>query len=248
MLYRVEGIVIRSFDYGEGNKIITIYTRTHGKASVMVKGAKKLKSRHSAITQLFTYGEFVYYQGGQMGSLNQGEIIQPHQKLREDLHLSAYSAYLVEMVDRMTGEQEGSEFLFEQLQTALSLLEEGKEPQVVLRIFEMKMLGLSGVMPVLHECVSCGAVEPPFALSAAMGGLLCTRCQRRDVRAMIVGEATVKLLRVFQQMDLRRLGKVEIKDQTKAELKQFMRSFMNTHVDISFRSQKFMDQMDKHNI
>lgn len=43
MLYRVEGIVIRSMDYGEGNKIVTLCTESGGKAGVLVRGAKKPK-------------------------------------------------------------------------------------------------------------------------------------------------------------------------------------------------------------
>ena len=45
MQYRVEGIVIRSMDYGENNKIITVYTNTNGKVGIVVRGAKKAKSR-----------------------------------------------------------------------------------------------------------------------------------------------------------------------------------------------------------
>ncbi|GIQ65347.1 hypothetical protein PACILC2_39150 [Paenibacillus cisolokensis] len=61
MLYRVEGIVIRSMDYGEGNKIVTIITDTHGKAGVLIRGAKKARSRHASLAQPFTYGEFVFF-------------------------------------------------------------------------------------------------------------------------------------------------------------------------------------------
>lgn len=61
MLYRVEGIVIRSMDYGEGNAIITLCTENAGKVGVLVRGAKKVKSRHAALIQLFTTGEFVFF-------------------------------------------------------------------------------------------------------------------------------------------------------------------------------------------
>lgn len=40
MLEKCEGIVIRSIDYGESNKIVTLYTREWGKVGVMARGAK----------------------------------------------------------------------------------------------------------------------------------------------------------------------------------------------------------------
>ncbi|ANE48942.1 DNA recombination protein RecO [Paenibacillus swuensis] len=248
MLYKVEGIVIRSMDYGEGNKIITIYSKTHGKIGIMAKGAKKLKSRHAGVSQLFTYGEFMFYKTSGLGSLNQGEILTAHHKIRGDLHLAAYAAYLVEMVDRMVEDTEASEFLFEQLKAALDAFEEGKDPQIIVRMFEMKMLHFSGVAPVLDACVHCGRDEPPFSLSPGMGGLLCRLCRLRDPRGISVTEGTVKLLNVFQQVDLRRLGNITVKHETRLQLKQCMRAYMDIHVSIPFRSLHFLDQMDKYDI
>lgn len=51
MLEKCEGIVIRTTDYGETNKITTLYTREWGKVGVMARGAKKTNSRLSAVTQ-----------------------------------------------------------------------------------------------------------------------------------------------------------------------------------------------------
>ena len=77
MLQKCEGIVIRTTDYGETNKIVTLYTREWGKIGVMARGAKKPNSRLSAITQLFTYGYFLLQNGRGLGSMQQGEIITP---------------------------------------------------------------------------------------------------------------------------------------------------------------------------
>ena len=77
MLQKCEGIVLRTTDYGETNKIVTLYTREWGKIGVMARGAKKPKSRLSAITQPFTYGYFLLQKGSGLGNLQQGEIIAP---------------------------------------------------------------------------------------------------------------------------------------------------------------------------
>lgn len=245
MLYKVEGIVIRSMDYGEGNKIISLFTRETGKMSVMARGAKKLKSRHSAITQLFTYGQYVVYKSGQMGTLNAGEIIDSHHKLRENLHAAAYSSYLAEMYDKLMGEMEPNAVMFEQLLAALKAIEENKEPAIILHIMEMKMLALSGYSPELSHCVSCGTEEGDMVLSAGNGGVLCRACKGKDPHAVALSEASWKLLRLFQRVDLRRLGNVEVKQTTKAQLKQCMRALMDTYLDLRWKSRHFLDQMDK---
>jgi DNA repair protein RecO (recombination protein O) len=248
LLYKVEGIVVRSMDYGEGHKIISVYTREAGKMSVMARGAKKLKSRHGAITQLFTYGQFVIYKGGQMGTLNAGEIIDAHIKLREDLMKGAYAAYIAELYEKLTGESEPNAMLFEQLLAAFKSLEEGKEPSTIAHIIEMKMLGLSGYLPELSECVSCGQTEGEMALSPGNGGLLCRVCRARDPYSILISPGTLKLLRLFRQVDLRRLGQVDIKPLTKTQLKQSMRALMDTYLDVRLKSRNFLDQMEKYDI
>lgn len=245
MLYKVEGIVIRNMDYGEGNKIISLYTRETGKMSVMARGAKKLKSRHSAITQLFTYGQYVVYKAGQMGTLNAGEIIDSHHKLRENLHAAAYSSYLAEMFEKLTGDMEPNPALFEQLLAALKAIEANKEPSVIIHIMEMKMLALSGYLPELSHCVSCGSEEGDMFLSAVNGGVLCGKCKGKDPYAIALSVAAWKLLRLFQRVDLRRLGNVEVKQSTKTQLKQCMRTLMDTYLDLRWKSRNFLDQMDK---
>lgn len=248
MLYRVEGIVIRSFDYGEGNKIITILTKEYGKMSVMVRGAKKLKSRHSAITLLFTYGEFVFFKTGSMGTLSNGEIIKSYQPLREDIHKAAYAAYLSELTERLLGEQDRPAWVFDQLLAALEAIEGDKDLQIVTHIYEMLMLGFAGYSPDLSQCVSCGSVNGDMALSSSMGGLLCPRCRHLDASCIPLTESVLKKLRLFARMDIGRLGKIEVSDATRALLKRSIRQLYDTHVDIRWKSRSFLDQMDKYGI
>lgn len=248
MLYRVEGIVIRSMDYGEGNKIITLCTNTNGKVGILVRGAKKVKSRHAAMTQLFVYGEYVFFKTGQLGTLNQGEIIESHHLLREQLHLTAYASYVAELIDRGLQEEEVGSFLFEQLKACYAALTEGKDPQITVNLFEMKMLQMAGYGPQLDACVSCGRTEGPFLLSWRLGGTLCLHCKHRDSVAVAVSEGTLKLLRIFERLDMRRLGNIDVKEQTKIQMKQCMRGLMDAHLGLNLKSQNFLDQMDKYNI
>lgn len=108
MQYRVQGIVIRGMDYGEGNKILTLFTREIGKVSVVARGAKKVKSRFGSAAQLFTYGDYLFFKSGQLGTLNHAEIIEGFHPLREDLDQAAHASYLAELTDRMLGDQEGA--------------------------------------------------------------------------------------------------------------------------------------------
>ncbi|WP_127582668.1 DNA repair protein RecO [Paenibacillus koleovorans] len=248
MLYRVNGIVIRSFDYGEGNKIITILTNEYGKMSVMVRGAKKVKSRYSAITQLFTYGEFVFFKSGSMGNLSAGEIIKPYNKLREDIHKAAYGSYLAELTEKLLGEQDRAGWVFDQLLAAFDAMEADKDLQIVTHIYEMRLLALAGYEPDMSQCVSCGAESKEMSLSAAMGGALCPRCRHLDPQAIPLAESVVRLIRLFQRMDIARLGQIDLADSTRSLLKTAIRRLYDTHIDVKWKSRQFLDQMEKYGI
>lgn len=251
MLYRAEGIVIRSMDYGEGNKIITLCTEKSGKVGVLVRGAKKIKSRHAALTQPFTYGEYVFFRNGTgLGTLNAGEIIESHHLLREDLLKAAYSSYACELLDRVLQDEETGAFWFHQLKACLEALQEDKDPQIIINLYEMKVLQTAGYGPELNVCVSCGneRSDEEMLVSSRLGGVLCRRCKHLDPPAMPVSPKTLKLLRVFARLDLRRLGNIDVKEATKAELKIVMRALMDTQLGLRLKSQNFLDQMEKYGI
>ncbi|MBP1999174.1 DNA repair protein RecO (recombination protein O) [Paenibacillus shirakamiensis] len=246
MLYRLEGIVIRSMDYGESNKIITLCTESHGKIGVLVKGAKKLKSRHAALTQLFTDAEYLFYrQGTGLGNLNQGEILESHHLLREDLNLTAYASYACELLDRTLQDEEVGSFWFHQLKACLEALSSGKDIQITIHLFELKVLQAAGYAPVFESCVSCSRDEVTEMISPRLGGALCPRCKHLDPAAIRVSAGTLKLLQLLVKIDLRRLGNISVKDTTKAEMKTIMRAFMDMQLGHNLKSQRFIDQLDQ---
>ena len=43
--YRAEAIVLKHHDWGEADRILTVFTREHGKLRVIAKGVRKIRSR-----------------------------------------------------------------------------------------------------------------------------------------------------------------------------------------------------------
>jgi DNA repair protein RecO (recombination protein O) len=246
MLHRTEGIVIRSTDYGEGNKIITLLTPDYGKQGVVVRGARKPKSRYGALAQLFTYGDYSFYKSGSLGTLNSGEVIEPFRELREQLELAAYAAYAAELTDRAISDEESGAYLFHQLKAALGALAAGKDPQTVTRAYEMKVASAAGYAPMLTECAGCGRNEGPFRFSAQAGGALCGLCRHRDPAALELDETVWKLLRVFAALDLRRLGNTDLKESSKKQLQAALRRWLDAHLGLQLKSRHFLDQWEKH--
>lgn len=244
MLTKVEGIVIRSTDYGEGNKIVTLYTRQAGKMSLMVRGARKTKSRFTVAAQLFTYGEYTMFGSGNMPSLRSVEVIRANTSLQTDLLKMSYASYIIELLSKVVEERDPNPFLFECLQQTLEYIMEDRDAEIITRIFEAKMLIVAGSSPHMDDCVICGQEQEPFFFSTREGGLLDERCRFRDERAMSISPSATKLLRLFQVMDLKRLGSIEVKTVTRQQLRTVLRAFIDEHLGLTLKSRDFLDQLE----
>ncbi len=248
MIVNVEGIVIRQTTYGEGNLIITLYTKELGKVGVMARGAKKPRSRYTAVSQLFTHGLFNGYQGSGLISLNQAEIVVSNHEIREDLYATAYGVYFVELLDKITEEKERNPYLYRLLISTFEQLKSGKDKEIIARLYEMKMMALAGYKPQLDRCAHCGATTGEIRFSVRQGGFICEQCFYLDHESIHVTPGTVKLLRLFQQMNMDQLGNISVKEGTKKQLGQIMKSFMDEYMATTPKSRAFIEQLYKYDM
>jgi len=245
MLNKYEGIVIRTTDYGESNKIVVIYTREAGKIAGMARGAKKPSSRLASVSQPFTYGYFLIQGGRGLGTMQQAEIISSLRSIREDIFKTAYASYVVDLLDKGTGEKESNPFLFELLYQTMEYINEGFDPDIVTNIFEMKMLNVLGLYPEMNHCAVCGNTEAHFGFSIRENGLICHQCFERDPHFFPLSQHAVKLLRLFYFFDIGRLGSISVKPETKKELKDVISLYYNEYSGLYLKSKRFLDQLDK---
>jgi DNA repair protein RecO (recombination protein O) len=247
VMQSLQGIVIKTIDYSESSKIIRLFTAEQGKISLIARGVRKIKSKQSAVTQLFTLGEFTFFKlPSKIGTLHQGEVTHSYQALRDDLIKTSYAAYLAEMIERLMNEDEASSHIFTQFEAALRAIESGKDPAVVIHIFELLMLKFQGYLPQFEHCTGCLQCNPLISFSATMGGMLCNRCISLDRHAFPIATHTLRLLKLLIEMDIRRLGETQLKLSTKQELKKCMRTYMDLHIDVRWKSRDFIDQMEKY--
>ncbi|QXE00458.1 DNA repair protein RecO [Terribacillus sp. DMT04] len=245
MLQNIEGIILRTQDYGETHKIITIFTEDRGKVAVMARGAKKPKSRMAAIAQPFIYGSFLVQIGSGMGAMQQGEPLQSFRGIREDIVKTAYASYIAEMTDKLTDNNKPDPDLFRQLLQVLEWINDGKDADVLRIIYELKMFRRGGFAPAVHQCVNCGNTELPYKFSIPEGGMLCRRCMHLDHDAYVLSDKVTKLLQLFTSIDITRIGNISVKPETKRLLNELLDAYYERYGGYFLKSKKFLSQLDK---
>jgi len=101
---RDEGFVIKRRNFGEADRMLTIFSRENGKITVVAKGVRKITSKRGALLEPFNLIKFQTVQSYSMKILTEVELISPFEKNKADL--TSYRKILIacELVDVLCAE------------------------------------------------------------------------------------------------------------------------------------------------
>ena len=185
-LETVEGLVVRVSDWSETSRIVTLYTREHGKVRALAKGGKRLRSPFESSLDLLKHDRMVLLRktSGGLHLLTESTQLGRYPGLARD-YQALNGAYLVaELLGDWTEENDPHPELFEAALGCLRDLESGGwDPRDRVVVFELALLIELGYRPEMGGCVGCGkkAEKGPAAFAFESGGLVCREC-RRDQR------------------------------------------------------------------
>ena len=226
--FRVDAVVLRHSDYGEADRLLTLYTRQLGKTRAVAKGARKIASRKAGHIEPFTHVKLQLAKGRDMLILTQADTVDAYQPLREDLILTTHASYVLELLDRFTYQDETeNSAIFRLLTDTLSRLALKADPWIALRYYEMRLLDHLGFRPQLFECTNCRREILPedqfFSFSA--GGVICPRCGQglRNVKPISV--ETLKYLRHFQRSNYADASRVHPSLEVQNEAENLMQDY-----------------------
>ena len=245
MLQGVEAIVIKTQNYGETHKIITVFTKQLGKITALSRGANRPKSRLSAISQPFIAAELLLYVRSGLSTVQQGSLIESFRKIREDIEKTAYTAFIIELTDKTLQTREPDPFIYNELLQTLTWINDKEEYMVPVMMYELKMFAKAGISPVLHQCVSCSCQDVPFVFSVQEGGLLCDACRALDEHAFVLGPAVLRILPVLQSASLQQVGSISVQDKNIHTLRLILDQYYDRFGGYKLKSKRFIDQLNE---
>lgn len=132
---------------------MTVFTLNRGKISVLAKGVRRITSRRAGNVELLNRSILYLHQGKGMPILTEATTLYTYPKLKEDLTLSTYAYHIIELVNKLTAENQGNRILYEYLVEVLRRLER-KPRQILIRAFEAKILSNLGFVSFQNPGVS----------------------------------------------------------------------------------------------
>lgn len=150
MILSTPALVLRTVDFKESSKIVTLLTPEHGKFGVMVRGARKPKSKFAGYFETGNLLDVVVYLKSSRSVQNLTEVSfrQKNWRIRSEFDRLAIQMATIELVDGMVHEQEPSTELFLLVEKILSWVNETEIemalifPYIQIRLAEINGIGL----------------------------------------------------------------------------------------------------------
>ena len=174
--YTVEAIVLDTKNFGDSNKVVTLFSKERGKLEANAYGCRRSRSPLSGAMQMFNHITAEISRGAQVDTIREADILHFYDALTSDLERLAYASLFFEIVNRMTLPHEKSAETFYLLKKSLPVLSK-RNAKVAALIGACQFMETSGVQLNFERCVHCGAlIEGDAAISLLEGGAVCMNC------------------------------------------------------------------------
>ena len=260
--YRDDGIVLRTQDLGEADRIITVLTRRNGRVRAVGKGVRRTKSRFGARLEPFTHVDLLLYAGrSTLDTVTQADSLRAYgEPLAADYPRYTSGVAMLETAERFTPEEkQPAQRQFLLLVGGLRALGEGAHaPRLVLDAFLLRSLAVAGYAPALDECAVCGSPDLSAAkedseggtgrraggggsrvFAIAAGGLTCRSC--RPAGAVTPSARTVALMGALLRGDWAQADSAERRHQV--ECSGLVAAYLQWHLEHSIRSLRHVEHV-----
>lgn len=230
-LIKTSAIILHSRKWGEADRIVTCYTKPLGKIRAIARGARKLRSRLGGSLEPFSLCQLELFErpGDSLYRVSQAAMLESFSRLREDLTLMTAAARMVNLVAAVVAEGDADSRMFEGLEQGLRHLSTSSDPRLVVLLFQIRMLGLTGFKPQTEHCATCGLGAPAGLpqFSPVAGGLVCLQCARRQAAdCVLLSPGSIAFLRKALHVAPALLLRLNAVGQVRSELEAAIESYV----------------------
>jgi len=244
--YRTRAVILRRRNYGDADRILTVFTPRMGKRMLIAKGTRKTTSRQAGHLELFSHANLQVARARTWDIITESATVESFLQLRNDLDRIGRAAYVCELVDAFTAEEDDFEPVWELLLICLRELDSTSGDvtrlDLLLRWYELQLLRMMGFQPSLFACLGCGddllPVENFLQLDA--GGVFCPSCGRTARGAEPINVATLRILRHLSRNQWESLRGLRIGRATALAAESVLQRYLVTILERRLKSTDFV--------
>lgn len=243
MYQTINGLTIRSVDYKEADKILTVLTEDRGRLTVKARGVRRKGSRLKAAAQLFSFSRMTLYENNGRCTLQEAEVLEPFTGLQRDIAVLSLASYLAEVLATEAEDAPVDDEVQRLALNCLYALSNGLAPASVIKAaFELRYMAMAGYAPQLRACAVCGKEMPERPTVALEAGVLhCKGCAIPGFsgRQITLTPAALSAARYLLACDLKKLFSFQLPEEDLRRLGVFTEAYLLSCMERSFRTLDF---------
>lgn len=240
--FNTRGIIIKQSDYGEGHRMLSLFSADRGIIKAVKYGAKSTKNRDSGASQFLCYGDFSLFEGkGDVYTINSISSVDSFFPISEDIKKLSLCVYLADITYALLGLQNPDERILSAfLNCVYAISYRNEDLKKAKAVYEMRLMAFGGYMPRLDVCFCGGNTVCGFDVEK--GGVVCPSCKERSALPLSLGtlKALVHICTCPDKKILSFTGNEVLID----ELCAICEKYLLCHLDRSFSSLDYYKSMD----
>lgn len=238
---KTSGIVLKGTNFGEADKILTIFTERLGKVKVLARGVRKIKSHLAGALEPFILSNLLLHEGKTFYSISGAEIVESFSTIHDDIEKIARVFFLGELIDNFISSEEKSTDIFELFLSTLRSLENNSK-DILLLTFQLKIIEAAGYKPVLFDCVHCKQkIEPGNNFWDNLeGGIICQKCQNKFHHGKEISDNAIKLLRFIEKNNFNEIDRLKDDQNIRLEVELILKKYIGNILEKELKSESFL--------
>ena len=239
-------MILRRRNYSDADRILTVFTPRLGKRVLIAKGSRKTTSRKAGHLELFSHANLLVAQARTWDIITETVTVESFLNLRTNLDSISRTAYICELVDAFTAEDDENETVWELLLLCLrelnALPENASQQDLLVRWFELHLLYQMGFQPELFTCLGCGSDLLPVQnfLHLLAGGVYCPDCGRSLQGAEPITAPALKILRHLARTQWDALRELRLGQSTALTVESVLQRYLVTVLERRLKSAEFI--------
>jgi len=193
---RTRGIVLKKIDYSDSSIITTLFTYSIGKVKVLIRGAKRPKSRFVSIFETFNIIEAVLdvKDNREIQHISDAKTLMSYTQLRLSYQKQVWAGRITRFVDAILPDLSPSKGLYSLTERTLFMLSHRENEGGIFVAFVLKALKVLGYDLDLNYCKKCGDINISY-LSPSRGGGICSKCAKTENFVVYLNTVGLEILR-----------------------------------------------------
>lgn len=156
---------------------------------------------------------------------------------------NSYATFILKLVDLVFKESQINASWFDLVRKILQYINDGKDPEIMTDIIQIKLLTVLGLEIVWDKCIECGRSDLDLDFSDKYNGMLCLNHRELDHKRWRLIPKTVYLIDVLSKVDVDKIGDISVNETNRNKIWSLLESIYENKAGIKLKSHDFINDM-----